>query len=60
MNSKHFNQFKSFVNQPGAGSGGSKGLFPILVGLGLLWLAKSSIYYGIFANNSSRRRSLRY
>jgi hypothetical protein len=45
MNSKQFNQFKSYVNQPGSSAGG-RGLLPILMGLGLIWLAKSSIYYG--------------
>ena len=44
MNNKQFNQFKSFVNQ--SGSAGGRGLLPILLGLGLVWLAKSSIYYG--------------
>ncbi len=44
MSNKQFNQFKSFVNSSGMGRG--KGLLPIFVGLGLLWLAKSSIYYG--------------
>ncbi len=51
MNNKHFNQFKSYVNT--SGSTGGRGLFPILVGLGLLWLAKSSIYYGTILNNIS-------
>lgn len=44
MNSKGFNQFKSFVNAPG-GTGGKKGIVPIVLGLGLLWLANQSIYY---------------
>ena len=47
MNSKGFNQFKSFVNAPG-GTGGKKGIIPIVLGLGLLWLANQSIYYGTF------------
>jgi hypothetical protein len=42
MNSKGFNQFKSY-----ASSSGGKGLLPLAFGLGLLWLAQSSIYYGI-------------
>jgi len=44
MNSKGFNQFKSFVNQGGSSSGG-KGFLPLVLGFGLLWLAQSSIYY---------------
>lgn len=46
MNSKGFNQFKSFVNQGGSSSGG-KSFVPLVLGFGLLWLAQSSIYYGI-------------
>ena len=42
MNSKGFNQFKSY-----ASSSGGKGLLPLAFGLGFLWLAQSSIYYGI-------------
>lgn len=49
MNSKGFNQFKSFVNQGGSSSGG-KGLLPLVLGVGLLWLAQSSIYYGCYSN----------
>lgn len=45
MNSKGFNQFKSFVNQGGSSSGG-KNFLPLVLGFGLLWLAQSSIYYG--------------
>ncbi len=47
MNSKGFNQFKSFINQKGPSSGG-KNILPIVLGFGLLWLAQSSIYYGSF------------
>ncbi len=45
MNSKGFNQFKSFINQKGQSSGG-KNFLPLVLGFGLLWLAQSSIYYG--------------
>ncbi len=45
MNSKGFNQFKSFINQKGPSSGG-KNILPLVLGFGLLWLAQSSIYYG--------------
>ena len=48
MNNKGFNQFKSFVNQGASSAGGGKGLLPLAFGLGLLWLANSSIYYGTF------------
>ncbi len=41
MNSKGFNQFKSY-----ASASGGKGLLPLAFGLGFLWLAQSSIYYG--------------
>jgi hypothetical protein len=46
MNNKGFNQFKSFMNK-GASSAGGKGFLPLVLGFGLLWLAQSSIYYGI-------------
>jgi len=52
MNSKGFNQFKSFVNQGSSGSGG-KAFLPLVLGFGLLWLAQSSIYYGILLINVS-------
>jgi len=47
MNNKNFNQLKSFLNSS-KGSTGQKGLIPIVLGLGLLWLANQSIYYGKF------------
>ena len=47
MSHKGFNQFKNFVNQGASSSGGARGLFPIALGIGLFWLAQSSIYYGM-------------
>lgn len=41
MNNKHFNQFKSYASGT---SGGSKGILPIVLGLGLLWLGSQSVY----------------
>jgi hypothetical protein len=45
MNNKHFNQFKSFVNNPGSGSNSGLRL-PIIIGGILFYLATQSIYYG--------------
>lgn len=53
MNSKGFNQFRSFINQTGSPGAGGKSFLPLVLGFGLLWLAQSSIYYGKYFNNSS-------
>jgi hypothetical protein len=45
MNNKHFNQFKNYAS--GSTAGGSKGIVPLILGLGLLWLGSQSIYSGI-------------
>jgi hypothetical protein len=48
MSNKGFNQFKNFVNQGASSSGGFRSLLPIAFGVGLFFLAQSSIYYGNF------------
>jgi hypothetical protein len=48
MNNKHFNQFKSFVNQQGGSSGNPGARIPLIVGGILFYLATQSIYYGTF------------